>query len=222
MPYNVNPVGEEGLLFFGKMSASISHELSNVMAIINENAGLIEDLTLMSARGVPLDPDRLQALASNVKRQIHRSNEIIKRMNQFTHTVDNPSGPIDLNELLRQACGLAERLAAMGGVTLEVVAQPEPVIIETSPFHLLNVIWLTIDFFIQQKDAKGVVRLQASIADQGASIKIVPETALPHMTPNSILPPEGRKMLFESIGAELTMDDDTKSIFLRLPLALSV
>ena len=30
-------IGGEGLQFFGKMSASISHEIKNVLAIINEN-----------------------------------------------------------------------------------------------------------------------------------------------------------------------------------------
>ena len=32
-----------GLQFFGKMTASISHEIKNVMAIINESAGLLDD-----------------------------------------------------------------------------------------------------------------------------------------------------------------------------------
>ena len=41
---NRNRVQDGGLFFFGKMSASISHELKNVLAIINENAGLAEDL----------------------------------------------------------------------------------------------------------------------------------------------------------------------------------
>ena len=39
-------IGGEGLQFFGKMSASISHEIKNVLAIINENTGLIEDSDL--------------------------------------------------------------------------------------------------------------------------------------------------------------------------------
>ena len=42
---------EMGLQFFGRMSASISHEIKNVLAIINENAGLLEDFSLMADRG---------------------------------------------------------------------------------------------------------------------------------------------------------------------------
>ena len=36
-------IAREGFQFFGKMSASISHEIKNALAIINENAGLLED-----------------------------------------------------------------------------------------------------------------------------------------------------------------------------------
>ena len=47
-------VTESGLQFFGKMTASISHEIKNVLAIINENAGLLEDLALMADRGAEI------------------------------------------------------------------------------------------------------------------------------------------------------------------------
>ncbi len=49
-------IGECGLQCFGSISASISHELKNALAIINENAGLLEDLSFMAEKGLPLDP----------------------------------------------------------------------------------------------------------------------------------------------------------------------
>jgi len=52
--------GENALKFFGKMTASISHELKNVLAIINENAGLLEDLCAMAEKGRPVDPVRIK------------------------------------------------------------------------------------------------------------------------------------------------------------------
>ena len=42
-----------GLQFFGKVSASIAHEIKNVLAIINENAGLLEDLTFAARKERP-------------------------------------------------------------------------------------------------------------------------------------------------------------------------
>ena len=85
-----------GLQFFGQISASISHELKNVLAIINENAGLLEDLALMADRGKPIDPERLIKMAATVKRQIGRADGIIKNMNRFAHSADHPVETVDV------------------------------------------------------------------------------------------------------------------------------
>ena len=84
-----------GLQFFGQISASISHELKNVLGIINENAGLLEDLTFMADRGVPLDPVRLKAMAESVKKQVGRANAIIGNMNRFAHSADRSYCTVD-------------------------------------------------------------------------------------------------------------------------------
>ena len=61
---------EIGLQFFGKMTASISHEIKNVLAIINENAGLLEDLALLAGRGAAIDPQRLTNMSQAVMKQV--------------------------------------------------------------------------------------------------------------------------------------------------------
>ena len=55
MIYQKESPENESLRFFGKMNASISHELRNALAVINENAGLIKDLMIMTEKGHPLD-----------------------------------------------------------------------------------------------------------------------------------------------------------------------
>ncbi|MGA6927645.1 MAG: hypothetical protein WBY88_18290, partial [Desulfosarcina sp.] len=60
----------EGVRFFGEMSASISHEIKNVLAIIHENAGLLQDLLMMSEKGLPLSSERLSRLAQSILRQV--------------------------------------------------------------------------------------------------------------------------------------------------------
>ena len=47
--------GRESLQFFGKISASVSHEIKNVFAVINEAAGLLEDFTIMVDKGMPIE-----------------------------------------------------------------------------------------------------------------------------------------------------------------------
>ena len=77
-----------GLQFFGKMTASISHEIKNVMAIINESAGLLEDYGMMADKGIPIDPEKLKVVSGRVSKQIHRAEGIIRNMNSLAHSVD--------------------------------------------------------------------------------------------------------------------------------------
>ena len=63
-------VAETGLQFFGRIAASVAHEIKNVLAIVNENAGLLEDFTVMADRGKPIDPARLKTMAATVKSRL--------------------------------------------------------------------------------------------------------------------------------------------------------
>jgi C4-dicarboxylate-specific signal transduction histidine kinase len=144
------PVFEEGLAFFGKMSSAISHEIKNCLAIINENAGLLEDFSLMAERGTPLDPERLNRLAEKIKKQVRRANEIVKHMNRLAHSSDRPAQETDLGETLVSMCALAQRFATMQGVSLQPVIPKRPLRVVTTPFRLNHLIWRCIEYVIHK------------------------------------------------------------------------
>ncbi len=87
---------EQGIEFFGRMTASISHEIKNTLAIVNENAGLLGDLALLMDKGRPLSPERLTTLAGNIRRQVQRADDIIRRLNRFAHSAHEPAASVDL------------------------------------------------------------------------------------------------------------------------------
>ena len=88
MSLPTDPIGQQELHYFGMVSASVSHELKNVLAILNENAGLLQDFAAMAEQGLPLDPDRIRRLAATMLGQIDRGDAIINRMNRFAHSAD--------------------------------------------------------------------------------------------------------------------------------------
>ena len=129
----------EGLEFFGRISASVSHEIKNVFAVINEAAGLIQDFTLMAERGMDLDPERLKNVAKSIQGQIRRGDAIVKNMNQFAHSIDEEVRDTDLVELLKLAVALTMRMADMNQIRL-VIGDCEPVSMAVNPFGLIRLL----------------------------------------------------------------------------------
>jgi C4-dicarboxylate-specific signal transduction histidine kinase len=163
-------LGRIGLEFYGKVTASISHELNNRLAVINEQAGLLEDHVQLSQQGRELDLERLKKLAATVQKQVAQANKIIKNMNRFAHSADQPNQQLDLNEVLELAVALSQRTADMREVSIEVQRPDEPLMMVTSFFRLLNLLWLGLIAAIEITAPKGAVTV---ILDKNATKKVL-------------------------------------------------
>jgi signal transduction histidine kinase len=165
-------VGTAGLEFFGRISASISHEIRNALAVINEHAGLLEDMTLMAEKGMPLDAARLKRTAGAVLKQVQRVDGIVKTMNRFAHSVDEPLKGVDLAETLELVVRLFGRFAAVRQVSLAPESPLASVSVATRPFQLQNLIGLCLDYAMQSAGSGGTVKLSiAPLPEGGAEIR---------------------------------------------------
>jgi len=216
MSWNWELLGQTGLQFFGKMSASISHEIKNVMAIVNENAGLLEDFTVMAEKGLPIDPQRLKTRAGMIMKQIRRGDEIIKGMNRFAHSVDDPLRQVDLHETLSLMVALSSRFATMRGVTLELEPPLAPVPVFTNPFFLENVIWLCLDFAMGSTGTGRTVGLRAEKTDTGATIQFYKLQDLAQRDTGSF-PGQQETALIEALKAGLVLYKESGEMRLALP-----
>jgi len=205
MADELGPLGWMGVQFFGRMSASISHEIKNVLAIINENAGLLEDFALMAEKGMPLDPQRLGKVAEGLMKQVQRADAIVRNMNKFAHSVDDFEKSVDLNELLSVAVKLALRFADMRRVTLDLRAGSSPVAMVTSPFLLENLLWCCLDFAMEQAGSGGTVAMELEKKDSGALIAFSGLKALAQGGTRPF-PGEGERQLAEVLAARIRVD----------------
>ena len=204
-----------GLQFFGKISASISHELKNVLAIINENAGLLEDFTLMADRGIPLDPARLKAMAGSVKKQIERADGIITNMNRFAHSADQTFTTVDLTQTIELIIAVTARLAVMRGIQIDLQLPQNPVALQTAPFSLMNLLWLCLEFSMSASGDEKRVELVVDETESGVRIRFrrladLTETLL------DTFPSEREKNLLEMLAADLTAAVERREIVLGL------
>ncbi|MBF0225133.1 MAG: HAMP domain-containing histidine kinase [Desulfobacterales bacterium] len=146
MAYQLDAICESGLKFFGKISASISHEIKNTLAIINENAGLLEDFAFMSEKGTPIDPERIKNLAGKILNQVNRSDDIIKRLNKFAHSIDEISKQVNIYEQLEFILKLYDRFLSQKGITLKLNKPEKNFILTTIPYFFKNLLCLCLDF----------------------------------------------------------------------------
>jgi len=209
-------VGNEGFRFFGKMNASISHEVKNILAIINEISGLLEDLTSVVEKGVPIEPERLKALAGKIQQQVRRADGIVRNMNTFAHTVDEAKKTVDVGEILAFMATLSGRLASMRGVEVQVTLSEHPVTITTNPFLLENIIWLSLDFAMGLANEEKTVRLIPEADEGGAIIRFTGLKAIP-ADQASRFPADGENALIQALGGKIALDQDIREIILCLP-----
>jgi len=160
-----------GIQFFGKMSASISHEIKNVLAVINENAGLLEDICFMADRGKPIDTPRLKKIAGDVKDQVRRADRIVTAMSRFAHSPDELCTTTDLCELTALLGLLAMRFAAIRGVAIQTLAPSAPVLVTTFPFWLLNMLWICLDCAMTAAGPGKTIEMVAEKTTEGGLLR---------------------------------------------------
>jgi len=214
MTVQYDSIGGSGLQFFGTVSASISHELKNVLAIINENAGLLEDLTFAARRGAPIDPDRLDRTVQNFTKQIHRADEILKNMNRFAHSVDQFESQVDLHDLVVLVANLAARKAAMGRISLETTAPAQPIHLTCNPFLLENLVWLCLELAIAATGSGRTLTLTPEKTASAIRLHIAGIDGLSETL--AMRNAAGIEAILAALGAEMTTDPAGHTLTLSL------
>jgi len=212
---------DTGLTFYSRVSASISHELKNALAVINESAGFLEDVTLMVQKGVPLDPNRLGTLAGAILKQVQRSNTIIKNMNRLAHSLDEKQAVVDLSSLVELMLHVSERTAVTRGVKITGAFSEAPISITTHPFYLETLIWLLLELSMNLCGEKKAVSVGVAAADAGARIEFSGLAALTGPAADQFF--AGRSApLLDALGAGLALMEGEGRLVVSLPARFSV
>ncbi len=189
--------------------------LKNVLAIVNENAGLLEDFTLMADRGKPIDPARLKIMAAAVKRQVGRADEIIKNMNRFAHSIDQTTTTVDLDQTIELFIALTARFAAMRGVKVDLQLPASPLRIPTAPYYLMNLLWLCLDFCMSASGDEKRVELVVEETENSVRIRFRRLAGLSAALLETF-PSDREKILLTVLEAVLTAEPERAEVVLRL------
>ena len=200
------------IALMGKVTASLSHEIKNTLAIINESAGLMGDLL---GKDAPEDwpaYSRLTNLLASIEEQVQRSADIVKRLNQFAHTMDKSLADLDLNETVRQTAILAQRFAILRRVNLETQLASNPLYLQSDPFRLLYVIFGFIERAINCSPRESEVSVQTEQSGEMFQVMVTDQGTV---EVDSI-----RALISASPEAEAERDDSDLTVLVQTMKAL--
>jgi K+-sensing histidine kinase KdpD len=217
MTGRLDTIGENGLQFYSKVLAAISHDIKNALAIINENAGLMDDFTLMADQGAPIDPERLKGLSATITKHVGRANDIATHISRLAHSLDKPVDVVDLNETLRLLTMLTSRLSQMRNVTMDISALSHAVTVETSPFFLMTLLWRLFDCATAAGEVTSIAVVTESRED-GASIVLRLEGNTNKL--REMLASKQFDGFLNLLNAELMSESGSEEFCLNLPARL--
>ena len=130
--------------FFGKITASITHEIQNVLSIMQESTGLMEDYFMgMQETDFP-QKEKFSMSLDRIHRQINRGVDIVKTLNRFAHSPDYCPTSVDLNDLAQQMVLLSTRLSRLKNIELSFIVH-QPLIIHSDPVLLQMAVFYAIE-----------------------------------------------------------------------------
>lgn len=161
---------EEDLAFFGRIGADVSHEMRNVLSVIGEYAGLLDDLLARAEDGSRLDCSKLKQVSAKLTRQVSKGTEVIGRFSRFAHATDEQTASFDLTALTGNMAALAQRHVTLAGCRLEAELPDEAIPVRANPFSLQHAVFSAIQVILESLE-KGEL-LAIKLVTQGPTAVI--------------------------------------------------
>jgi C4-dicarboxylate-specific signal transduction histidine kinase len=163
---------EMGFGFFGAITASLSHQMNNVLAITNELSGLLDDFFYAADNGAPLDVEKLKGTSARIAAQVDRGREYVKRLNRFAHTVDDPQAAIEVNEAVETITTLCRRFGKLRQVELETALPEVSPRLKGSAFGFQHIVYRCVDIALNASIQGDVIKIGVEPDDRGVRLSI--------------------------------------------------
>ncbi len=219
-------MGEKDLreaAFLGRITAAFTHEMKNVLAIIKESAGLMEDLLALSQEAAFPHRDRFVRCLSTIAAQTKRGVELSGRLNRFAHSPDQDIATVDLNDILEQVVFLSGRFARLKGVTLDLHPHGEALSVVVSPVRLQMAVFACLECCWETMAAGGNISLSVTLEGREATVRFCCQNG-GDLTENLAVRPSGaeRRGAIQEIATRLNCRIQNSSLGADFELILPV
>ncbi|NNM05038.1 MAG: HAMP domain-containing histidine kinase, partial [Gemmatimonadetes bacterium] len=122
--------------FLAAMTASATHEVRNVLAIIKESAGLVDDLVEVQGAAGRLDPEKVRKALERIGLQVRRGADLLTHLNRLAHTLDQDLSTVELNQEVQQLVFLNQRFARQKGQQVLFEGSQDEQQLQVNALHL--------------------------------------------------------------------------------------
>lgn len=164
--------GNREAAFIGKIAASATHEIRNVLAIVKESAGLIDDLMRASITRGPVDGDRIFKAIKRIDAQVARGAEIITGLNRLAHSLDREGESIHLDEEIRRVVLLSQRFARRKSQGVEALPAAEPPAFTASSLAVQMALFAVLELCMLELPEGAVVEVRAGATGSRACAEV--------------------------------------------------
>jgi len=161
--------------FLAKITASTTHEIRNVLAIVKESAGLIEDLVRSYGKRGTLKEDKLFQAVGRIDAQVGRGAQLLTNLNRLAHGLDRTSEPVDLGASAQQVASLSERFARQRRQTVLVRTPEEPLTATANALQLEMVLFAAVECCLEAMAEGGAVTIQPHESGGLPAVKVTGE-----------------------------------------------
>jgi signal transduction histidine kinase len=171
----------------GRLAAGVSHEINNPLSIINENAGMIQDI-LQASESFP-NKEKILQCTNSIFKSVTRCSKITHQLLGFAKRMEPKLEEINLDELIAEVVSFVHREAYLNNIVINIQNPKDEIITLTSDRGLLQQVFINIlNNALEAISEGGKVDIaykslgndyvEITISDSG---KGIPEKDLPHI-----------------------------------------
>lgn len=135
MLHNIEYINKMATL--GRLAAGVAHEINNPLAIINEKAGLLQDISL-HAEDFPMR-EKVLGIIESITDSVERCSRVTRRLLGFGRRMDTVKERIELRKLIEDVLEFQRTEASHRSIDIEVLVDEDVLPIESDRGQLQQV-----------------------------------------------------------------------------------
>jgi hypothetical protein len=168
---------QKEIAMIGRISADMTHEMRNVLAIIRESSGLMQDILALSKESAFPRRDKFANALGKIEKHVRRGDEIVTQFNAFAHSMDQPQDRVEVTELIDQVAILMQRFARAKQVTLSAETHDRAPSVYTNPIRLMLALAACVEHFVSQGKPGDAIVIRHDKGKEKAVIEVLVKKA---------------------------------------------